>query len=155
MKKHHNVEPTSQASTKGDFEREIELPCDLAFGTPSIEALEVGDRAEHLGERRLDIHDRDHERIRLASDRVRARCNVGANSARFQEGNLVWLYNPQRKKGKSPKLMPSWEGPYKVIKRINDVVYRIQRSPKSKMKVVHLDRLTAFQGSVPDRDDQD
>ncbi|UYV83465.1 hypothetical protein LAZ67_23001114 [Cordylochernes scorpioides] len=42
------------------------------------------------------------------------------------------------KKGLSPKLMPVWEGPYKIIKRNNDLVYRIQRSSKSKAKVVHL-----------------
>ena len=49
----------------------------------------------------------------------------------------MWLYNPQRKKGKSPKLSRPWEGPYVVVERLNDVVYRIQRGPRAKPKVVH------------------
>jgi hypothetical protein len=37
-------------------------------------------------------------------------------------------------KGESSKLQSSWKGLYKVT-RINDVVYRIQRNPRSKMMV--------------------
>jgi hypothetical protein len=41
-------------------------------------------------------------------------------------------------------------GPYKVVTRINDVVYRIQRNPRSRMMVVHLDRLAPYQGAARD-----
>ena len=47
----------------------------------------------------------------------------------FEAGDAVWLHNPQRKPGHSPKLMRAWEGPYTVMKAINDVVYRIQLTP--------------------------
>jgi hypothetical protein len=69
-----------------------------------------------------------------------------ANSAGFQEGDRVWLYHPTRTRGRSPKLQSAWEGPYKVITRINDVVYRIQRLPRSRMMVLHLDRLAPYLG---------
>jgi hypothetical protein len=62
----------------------------------------------------------------------------------------VWLYRPTHTKGKSPKLQSSWDGPYKVVTQINDVVYRIQRNPKSRMMVVHLDRLASYQGAAQD-----
>jgi hypothetical protein len=62
----------------------------------------------------------------------------------------VWLYRPTSTKGKSPKLQSSWEGPYKVVIRISDVVYRIQKNPRSGMMVVHLDRLATYQGAVRD-----
>lgn len=60
--------------------------------------------------------------------------------------NLVCLRNPQRKKGRSLKLKSSWEGPCQVVKRINEVVYQNQRSPKINIKVVDLDRLAVLQG---------
>ena len=84
---------------------------------------------------------------------MKARYDRKASSGGFKVGDLVWLYNPQRKKGRSPKLQEPWEGPYAVITRINDVVYRIQRSKKSKMKIVHLDRLAKYIGDIelPDR----
>ena len=66
------------------------------------------------------------------------------NAISFKEGDQVWLYNPQRKKDRSPKLQRDWEGPYRVIKKINDVVYRIQKGPRLKMKVVHSNRLAKY-----------
>jgi hypothetical protein len=101
-----------------------------------------------------EIHHAVRENMQLMSyENDRA-----TNSEGFQKGDLVMLYNPQRKKGMSPKLQTSWEGPYRVIKRLNDVVYRIQNlsQRKSKLKVVHLERLAPYhQGNVmSDRDDQ-
>jgi hypothetical protein len=43
-----------------------------------------------------------------------------------------------------------WEGPYKIIKRINVVVYRIQRNPRSRMMAVHLDRLAPYRETARD-----
>ena len=59
----------------------------------------------------------------------------------FGSGDLVWLHNPQRKKGISPKLRQPWEGPYVVEEWLNDVVYWIQCGPQKKPKVVHRDHL--------------
>lgn len=42
--------------------------------------------------------------------------------------------------------MRAWEGPYTVTKAINDVVYRIQLTPRSKPKVVHRNRLWEYTG---------
>ncbi|KAJ8953832.1 hypothetical protein NQ318_006682 [Aromia moschata] len=78
---------------------------------------------------------------------MNTRYDVRPNSSGFQEGDLVWLYNPVRSKGRSPKLQNNWEVPFTVIKRINDVVYRIQMNPRSKLKVVYLDRLTPYRGA--------
>ena len=64
----------------------------------------------------------------------------------FHEGQLILLCNPKRKKGLSLKLQTSWDGPYKIIKRLNDVMYRIQKanSPQTKIKIVHIERLTKY-----------
>ena len=44
-------------------------------------------------------------------------------------------------KGKSPKLMSDWEGPYEVIHRLSNVTYRIRKGARTKSKVVHVNRL--------------
>jgi hypothetical protein len=49
-------------------------------------------------------------------------------------------------RGKSPKLQQSWEGPCKLMNRINCVVNRIQRHSRAKMMVVHLERLAPYIG---------
>jgi hypothetical protein len=76
--------------------------------------------------------------------------DILADSAGYQEGDRVWLYCPTRMKGKSLKLQSSWEGPYKIVTQINDVVYRIQKNPRSRMMVVYLDWLALYQGAAQD-----
>ena len=41
-----------------------------------------------------------------------------------------------------------WEGPYVLIDKINDVIYRIRKGPKYKPKLVHQDRLTSYKGEI-------
>jgi len=122
----------------------LRLPSDLLFGCPKIEDTEVNDYAEDLRRRLQTIHYGVRNKIKMESDRMKARYDLRVNGRTFVEGEQVWLYNPTRKKGRSPKLLNNWEGPYKIIKKINDLVYRIQKTPKSKMKVVHLDRLQPY-----------
>jgi len=108
----------------------------------------VTDYAADLAERLRDTHNFARQHLKVASDRMKARYDQLANSAGFQEGDRVWLYRPIRKRGKSPKLQTCWEGPYTIITRINDVVYRVQRHPRTKMMVVHLDRLAPYLGAT-------
>lgn len=68
----------------------------------------------------------------------------------LSEGDPVWLYNPTRKKGLTPNLARTWQGPYIIVKKINDLVHRIQLGPKCKPKVVHKNQLWRYTGnSVP------
>ena len=66
----------------------------------------------------------------------------------FSKGEVVWLHNPQRMEGLSPKLRRPWEGPYVVVHRVNDVEYGIQRGPWAKPKVVHRDGLWKYHGEA-------
>lgn len=115
------------------------------FGCPTGQSTDIEDYVDGLQERLLDIHEFVRESLNIASNNIKDCYDLKANSGGFQDDKL-WLFNPQGKKGKSPKLTPVWERPSKVVKRINDVVYRVQRSPKGKMKIVHLDRFNSYHG---------
>ncbi|KAI5756531.1 hypothetical protein M8J77_025698 [Diaphorina citri] len=98
-------------------------------------------------ENKQDVQDRSRDKPKSSRDRMKTgkeSKDVSVVSVDFQVGDLVWLYNPKRRKGHSPKLQQNWEGPYNVITRINDVVYRIRKGSKGKFKVVHLDRLAPY-----------
>ncbi|KAI5742809.1 hypothetical protein M8J77_011525 [Diaphorina citri] len=98
-------------------------------------------------ENKQDVQDRSRDKPKSSRDRMKTgkECkDVSVDSIDFQVGDLVWLYNHKRRKGHSPKLQQNWEGPYNVITRINDVVYRIRKGSKGKFKVVHLDRLAPY-----------
>ncbi|KAJ8959664.1 hypothetical protein NQ318_021852 [Aromia moschata] len=91
------------------------------------------------------------EKLKFHSDKMKQRIDTTSTETAFKPGDAVWLYAPKRTKGKSPKLQSNWEGPYTIIKKINDLVYRIQLSPRSKPKVVHLERLAKYTGHDPPR----
>ena len=68
------------------------------------------------------------------------------NDETFTEGQFVWLRHDQRKKGISPKLTNRWDGPFRVITKLSNVTYRIQRTPRTPQKIVHYDRLKLYEG---------
>ncbi len=128
------------------FGKGIRQPYDIEFGVPEPTHKKAENYVSDLRNKMAEIHEHVRRNIQQNSDRSKARYDLRATDKGFEEGNLVWLYNPQRKKGKSPKLQSNWEGPYTVIKRINDVVYKTQRNQRAKMKVVYVDRLSRYQG---------
>ena len=149
-------ETTGETPAKVIFGNDLRLPADLKFGT-CLKRQELGHYAQELRKELNDVHASVRARTKIMSDRMKARYDKAINSNGFQEAALVMLYNPRRKRGLCPKLQCNWEGPYKVIKRINDVVYRIQDNSKkrAKLKVVHLERLAPFYGcGLSDRVDQ-
>lgn len=68
------------------------------------------------------------------------------NFKKYEKGDAVWLHSLARKKRISPKLQRPWQGPFLVTHRLNDVLYRIQETQKSKPKVVHSNRLKPYVG---------
>ncbi|KAJ8968044.1 hypothetical protein NQ317_018974 [Molorchus minor] len=84
---------------------------------------------------RIDaIHDKARKKLQFESNKLETRYDARSNNSGYQAGDEVWLSNPPRKKGRSSKLQKIWEGPYTVIKRINNLVYRIQRGTPSENK---------------------
>jgi hypothetical protein len=116
---------------------------------PPDKELPTTDYAADVVDHLHDIHNYARQHLKLASDRMKTRYDKLANSAGYQEGDRVWLYRTARRKGKS-KLQSSWECSYKVVTRLNDVVFRIQKNHTSRMLIVHLDRLAPYHGIIWD-----
>jgi hypothetical protein len=81
---------------------------------------------------------------------MKTRYDKLANCAGYHKGDNMRLYWPVHMERKSPKLQSPWEDPYSIVMWINDVVYRIQQNPRSRMVVVHLDRLLPYHGTALD-----
>jgi hypothetical protein len=128
--------------------REAEIPLDLVVGKPPGEdGVTTGvAHVEDMREKMEEVHNVARARMQIRSDRQKRNYDLKAQRRIYEKGEAVWLHNPARKVGISPKLTRAWEGPYLVIHRLSDVTYRIQRSPRAKMKVVHFDRLKPYLG---------
>ncbi|GFU03785.1 retrovirus-related Pol polyprotein from transposon 412 [Trichonephila clavipes] len=128
------------------FGRYLRLNVVLLFKRPPDSLLAPEEYVEKLQAWMEEIHHLARERIGMASEKMKTRYDARATGHDFHEGNKVWLWNPKRRKGLSPKLQTNWGGPYTVQKRLNDVAVRIQKSPHSKPKVIHYKRLASYLG---------
>jgi hypothetical protein len=108
------------------------------WGTPPDKEWPTTDHAANLVGLLHDIQYYAHQHLKLASDWMRTWSDKLANSTSYQEGKGVWIYRPTRKR-EITKTSSLWEGPYKIVTWINDVVYKIQKNPRTRMMVVHLD----------------
>ncbi|GFS93296.1 retrovirus-related Pol polyprotein from transposon 412 [Trichonephila clavipes] len=125
-------ETTSYSPSPMLFGCDLRLPADLLFSRPPDAPLAPEEYVEKLQARIEEIHHLARERNGLASEKMKTRYDARATRHDFHEDDKVWLWNPKRRKGLSPKLQTNWEGPYTVLKILNDVVVRIQKSPHSK-----------------------
>jgi hypothetical protein len=84
--------------------------------------------------------------MNMSSDVMKKTYDHKIHQKLHNSGDPVWYYQYQRKVGLNPKLQKPWHGPFVVIERLNDVMYRIKLSSKSKPKVVHHDKLKPYVG---------
>ena len=125
------------------FGRELRWPIDLLLGRPK-EAVPTHSYNDQVQQSLEQVHRFARENLQLASDKMKGYYDLHADNIVFEAGDAVWLHNPQRRPHHSPKLMRAWEGPYTVIKAINDVVYHIQLTPQSKPKLIHHNLLWEY-----------
>lgn len=67
------------------------------------------------------------------------------SDVQLEVGDLVAIKNNILQKGKSKKLIPRFKGPFKVMKKLNDVNYQVVNlKGKFKTDVVHIERMKKF-----------
>lgn len=127
--------------------QDLRLPLDLLRGIPPNgidETSTIPDYVSAVRQKLESVHQAVRGKLKMKSNYVKSLYDRKVKKNLFEEGQKVWLYNPHRQVGKTPKLQSNWEGPYVVLKRVNDVVYSIQKSPKHRKKIVHADRLATY-----------
>ena len=129
--------------------REIRTPAQLAFGSPPDAKHPPGpEYARNLQDRLESAHAFARDQLEKAGMRQKRNYDVRSKGRDFQAGDLVWVYTPKRKKGRSPKLDSHWDGPCRILERVGEVVYRIQVPPRGRKVVLHRDRLAPYRGNA-------
>ena len=132
------------------FGHEISLPLNLMYRPPPSPTP-------------IDVHDwvsQKEEAFRQAYELVRRNAatqqrrrynlyNKRVHGPTYKEGEYILLHYPVVQSGKSPKLASPWRGPYKILKCLNDVNYKIKELTTGKVQVVHYDRMERFHGPIP------
>jgi hypothetical protein len=131
--------------------REIELPLDLVVGGPVRQVTENNGASpfEYVESLRDGIelsHEIARETTKKNSERQKRYYDRQRFDSAYKVGDVVWCFNNARKKGVCPKLQCHWKGPFMVIGKIDDVVYRLQKTSHTKPIVCHYDRLKPYRG---------
>ena len=133
------------------FGRELVQPVDLFFHyLTEEESQNAPNFVINLQNRLSVLHEEARKSLLESSLVAKQYYDSRANHGRFTRGDLVLLYDPARKQGRSNKMRAVWHGPYSVIDKLSNVVYRIGRNAnKRSWKVVHFDRLKRYHPREP------
>ena len=134
------------------FGRKLTLPADLQTMPPQppgsrLTQQDLREYANRMRDTLRQLHQHAAENLRAASKVMKQRYDRTARLTGFTEGDKVWLYNPVRVVGKSPKLQRPWESGWVVEKVLNDILVRIKkdvpgrRRDTCKRRCVHVDRI--------------
>lgn len=134
------------------YGRQARLPVDMAFGLPP-NSNATGSHNEYATSLRRTLQEAYETVRRDLGHHLRCQKELydkKVHGQPYKKGDMVWLHNATVGRGKSRKFHKPWFGPYLVIKRISDAIYRIKlvNNPRKRV-VVHFNRLKPFKGDVP------
>ncbi|GBM67570.1 hypothetical protein AVEN_73701-1 [Araneus ventricosus] len=58
----------------------------------------------------------------------------------FEKNDIDWMHIRERRRCPSWGIKQNCKGPNTIVKKSNNFVYRVQRSPNVKPKVIHINR---------------
>ena len=125
------------------FGRSACLPIDVEFNLPSPNYGSLGQYQNHLQQqlRQPYMTVREHSSVEQA--RQKRWYDRSVYGPKYKVGDEVWLHCPAVPKGRCKKFHRPWQGPFTVVKIIDNFVYRRIRKNAAPYKrlVVHYNRL--------------
>jgi len=85
------------------------------------------------------------------ADRMKSNYDAAIKPKHFDVGSFVLVYTPPKQQSHVyRKWKVAWQGPFRVMKRLNATNYIVKRSQKAKDFMVHGDRLREYFGEIDD-----
>ena len=120
------------------FLREMRLPIDLVLPAPGKK--EINEHVDSMLNRMKTVYNY----IRKNQETTIRRNAAGYQNIKstFKEGDVVFYLSPRKMATKPHKLVDSWLGPYVIVNRISEVLYKIKpRDYEGPTIAVHCARL--------------
>ena len=131
------------------FGRQVRIRVDVMYGTPTPQGSTVPQYVADLRSSLSAAYEHVRERMGCKLDHQKELYDRKVHGQPFKPGELVWLHSPAVPRGQSKKLHRPWTGPYRIVAKLSDAVYRIQHSQaRRKRLVVHFDWLKPCQQGV-------
>ena len=123
--------------------REVRMPLNLVMGLPldEFQCANVDEFVQKSQEQMASAYAIAREHLGVAAQRRKTTYDIRVRQQQFGVGDWVWYWYPRRYPSKSPKWQKGYTGPYLVVRKIEPVNFVLQKSPKAKPFVVHVNKL--------------
>ena len=124
------------------FGRTARMPADITLGTTTSADATQPQYVTSLRTSLETMYGYVRENMERMQAKQKVRYDAKSQDRPFSIGDLVWLHSPAVPRGKSRKLHRPWTGPFRVVAKPSDSVYRLQHVQfRRKRPVVHFNRL--------------
>lgn len=127
--------------------REINLPLDVMVEGP-VGGAEVCCHnlyVDWLQQTMREAFGLARENLGVAAARQKNYFDRGLKARRYEIGEYVWRWYPP---ALGNKLGMGWSGPYKVVRKLSEVTYEIQKTPQHRPVTVHVDHIKPYWGEA-------
>ena len=139
-------ESTGKTPNEMMLGRNITLPLHIVTGVPDGEDSPETSTGyvNRLKEHFIKTYALACKRLKRSAEHLKLQYDHRAGKAGLEVGQAVWIFSPTRKQGVYPGFMSAWKGPWVVVKKLDDLLYRVQQGPRSKSQVIHVNRLKPY-----------
>jgi len=124
------------------FGREVNTHADIVYGLVEPEPEPQYDEfVETVRDRMIAAYDVVRENFGIAAERNKRHYNMKGRLRSFQEGDLVYYFNPRKYSGRSEKWAKKYTGPYRVDKVLSPVTVLLRTLDRRRVFVSHIDKL--------------
>jgi hypothetical protein len=130
------------------YARDPVLPQYLAYPLRRHPVNNISDPLQNYKVEQLKLLAEAHKKLRKRKETYQAKYKEYYDRKHkqvdFHVNDLVMIYFPATKIGKTYKFLAKWDGPYKVLAKINDVNYRVASLAQDKILAVHVQRMLKY-----------
>ena len=126
------------------FGRESRAPLDIVYGPPEEpdgNGQTYSTYAAELLEKFEKAYRAARQGLRKGAERRKHSYDLRVRPAKFEAGDWVYYFSPRKFVGRSPKFQRNFTGPWMIVRACGPVNYLLQKSPKAKPFVAHVDKL--------------
>ena len=122
--------------------RETSCPLDIMYEMPrAIKQVPINQWVWELQEMLENAHRTVRQNTGEAMKRQKTYHDQGLSFETFDAGEKVYVYFPIKRVGCSAKLTSYWRGPYEVIEKMSDVLYKVNCGRLNNIQVIHCNRM--------------
>ena len=129
--------------------REPRMGIDLFLDRSEPGFQDTDEYTEKVHERMQKAYQIVSEQLKVTFDRAKRRYDQRVHAVHFPLNSYVWLFCPRLSAGRRRKFRKLTDGPYRVVRILNDVNYVIQKVPGGRLQICHVDRLLRYEREPP------